>query len=267
MVLEQILFIIFAALATLTSIGLVIFKDPVHCALCLVLTFFNIAAIYILLGAEFLAAIQVLVYTGAILVLFLFVMMLLQPRLGATLNPLRFFQSRFGPFLALGFLAEVVLVVFTSSFVLNGGKITAANNTQAQNMVASVAYSSSAEVPMLNEAGKSIVAAGTYASEVPHTVGHPALLGKELYSTYLFPFEVSSLILLIAAIGSIVIARRSLAHDPGERGQGRKPGGLITLAKPIPGSPQAEEMQQEEKDLVASGVKVSDYDRKVILRK
>ena len=267
MALEQILFFVFAILGTLCALGLVIFKDPVHCALSLVLTFFNIAGIYILLGAEFLAAVQVLVYAGAILVLFLFVIMLLKTPESTTLNPLRFFQSRFGPVLALGFLVEIILVVFTSSFVLNGGKITDSNNTQAANVAAAASYSVSEPVPMVNAAGQSIVSSSTYNAAPPHTIGHPALLGKELYSTYLFPFEISSLILLIAAIGAIVIARRSLSHDPGERGRGRKPGGFITLAGAIPGSPQAVEMKKEDEVLVATNASSNDFERKVILKK
>jgi NADH-quinone oxidoreductase subunit J len=270
MALEQILFFVFAILGTICALGLVIFKDPVHCALSLVLTFFNIAGIYILLGAEFLAAVQVLVYAGAILVLFLFVIMLLRTPESSSLNPLRFFQSRFGPILALGFLVEVILVVFTSSFVLNGGKITNSNNTQAANVAASASYSVSEPVPMVNAAGKSIVIndkTKTLNPDPPHTVGHPALLGKELYSTYLFPFEISSLILLIAAIGAIVIARRSLTHDPGERGRGRKPGGFITLVGATPGSPQALEIEKKDEVLVATGVSGDDFERKVILKK
>lgn len=266
MAFEQVLFIIFAVLATITSIGLVVFKDPVHCALSLVLTFFSIAAVYILLGAEFLAAVQVLVYTGAILVLFLFVIMLLQPRSGASLNPLRFFQSRFGPFIALAFLAEVLLVVFTSGFVLNGGKTTASNNTQGQNIVAASAYSASASVPMTASDGTSIVSSSTYDSAPTNTYGHPALLGKELYSTYLFPFEVSSLILLIAAIGAIVIARRALPESTGKRGQ-PGPGRFITLARPTPGSPQALEQEKEVEELVKAGSNENDFKRTVILKK
>jgi NADH-quinone oxidoreductase subunit J len=220
-----------------------------------------------LLGAEFLAAVQVLVYAGAILVLFLFVIMLLRTPDSSSLNPLRFFQSRFGPVLALGFLVEVILVVFTSSFVLNGGKITNSNNTQAANVAAAASYSVSEPVPMVNALGKSIVLTTTNNAAPPHTVGHPALLGKELYSTYLFPFEISSLILLIAAIGAIVIARRSLTHDPGERGRGRKPGGFITLASAVPGSPQALEIEREDEVLVATGASTDDFERKVILKK
>src|SRR5438046_627454 len=138
MVLEQIIFLVLAVLATIGAIGMVMMKDPVHSALLLVFTFFNLAATYLVLGAEFIAAIQVLVYAGAIIVLFLFVMMLLQVRPGPSFYKLRFFQSRIGPVIALVFLAEVLLVVFATSFMLNGAKLTDANNTQAAQMAANV---------------------------------------------------------------------------------------------------------------------------------
>lgn len=243
MPLEQVFFLIFAVLAVATSLGLIIFKDPVHSALFLVLTFANIAGVYILLGAEFLAAIQVLVYSGAILVLFLFVMMLLQIRPGPSLNPLRVFQTGLGPLLAAGFLAEVILVIFTTGFVLNGGKVTNANNTQAANMATAAQYSATVDVI---QNGGPITVPGNPQAIQPHTVGHTAALGKELYSTYLFPFEVASLILLIAAIGAIVIARRHLSDDVEEDYPLRR--GIGLGGAPIPGSPQAVEMERRAKE-------------------
>src|SRR5690349_15922165 len=156
MILEQIIFIILSVLAISSAIAMIMMKDPVHSALLLVFTFFNIAATYILLSAEFIAVIQVLVYAGAIVVLFLFVMMLLQVRPGPSLNPLRFFQSRLGPVLAIGFLVEVLLVVFASGYVLNGGKITDPNNKQAQQVAASVKYVAETFVPLADATGKTV---------------------------------------------------------------------------------------------------------------
>ncbi len=236
MVLEQIIFIVLAVLATASAIGVVVMKDPVHSALLLVLCFFNISATYILLAAEFIAVIQVLVYAGAIVVLFLFVMMLLRVRPGPSMNRLRFFQSRVGPVLALVFLVEVVLVVFASGFTLNGGKLTDPNNTQAQRVMAANKYVTETFVPLADENGKTVGGSGIGLKE-PVTGGHTALLGKELYTTYLFPFEVASLILLIAAIGAIVIARRSLEFDKDEEGKIVGAHG-ISLASAVRGSPQ-----------------------------
>ncbi len=272
MVLEQIIFIVLATIAVCSSVAMIVMKDPVHSALCLVFTFFNIAATYILLGAEFIAVIQVLVYAGAIVVLFLFVMMLLQVRPGPSLNPLRFFQSRLGPVLAVGFLVEVVLVVFASGFVLNGGKITDANNKQAQQVAASVKYVTETKVPLQDANGNTVGgtgiglpndikkdASGKVIERTGVTGGHTALLGKELYSTFVYPFEIASLILLVAAIGAIVIARRSLEFDRDEEGRYISRSG-ITLAGAVPGSPQDLETRKANKAASAE-------ERKLIMKK
>jgi NADH-quinone oxidoreductase subunit J len=261
MVLEQIIFLVLAALATGGGLGMVIVKDPVHSALMLVFTLFNLAGVFLILGAEFIAAIQVLIYAGAIVVLFLFVMMLLQVRPGPSLYRLRFFQSRIGPVIALLFVVEVVLVVFASGFALNGGKITDPNNTQAQQVAASVRYSTEAEVPFTDANGNTVGGTGIGLHENV-TNGHTALFGKELYSTYLYPFEIASMLLLIAAIGAIVIARRSLEHDTGEKGKTDLARG-ISLAGPMAGSPQAIEMEELTKNPKA----VRKEERRLIMKK
>lgn len=268
MLLEQIVFLVLAIVATACALGVVIMKDPVHSALMLVATLFNIAGVYILLGAEFIAAIQVLVYAGAIVVLFLFVMMLLQVRPGPSLNRLRFFQSRFAPLLALAFLVEVVIVVLGSSFALNGGRILDPANTQAANIQAGARYSVETDVPYAypNQAtvgGSGIGLRNPDGTQEIVTSGHTALLGKELYSTYLFPFEIASLILLIAAIGAIVIARRSLEHDTGEDGA-TSIGRGISLAGAMPGSPQEHELEAVAG--ATKGAKTSE-DRRIVLNK
>jgi len=242
--LEQIIFIVLSALAIITAMGLVILKDPVHSALSLVLTFFNVAGMYILMGAEFMAAIQVLVYSGAILVLFLFVIMLLQVRPGPSLNPLRFFQSKFAPVVGVALLAEILLVILTSNFFINGGKLTADNNTQAANMQKNVAYVVSGKIPLVDAKGGSLVTNTGNWYEPPAASGHTALFGKELYSRFILPFEISSIILLVAAIGAIVISRSALTRDPGEFRDKR---GISLAGAPAPGSPQALEVEKERK--------------------
>lgn len=257
MLLEQIVFIILAVVATGSAIGMISMKDPVHSALLLVLTFFNLAGIYVLLGAEFLAAIQVLVYAGAIVVLFLFVMMLLQVRPGPSLNRFRFFQNRLGPVIAVLFLLEVVAVVFASGFSLNGGSFPTNATAQAQRMLTNIKYSVETAVPLADAAGKVVGNNQGLGIKQGITTGHTAILGKELYSTYLLPFEVASLILLIAAIGAIVIARRNLEQDVVD---GIRVGDAITLAQPATGSAQDEEVRKRGK-LADAG------ERRVTLRK
>jgi NADH-quinone oxidoreductase subunit J len=247
MFLEYFFFFLLSGIGIVSALGMVAMKDPVHSALLLVITFFNIAGLYVMLGAEFLAAIQVLVYAGAIVVLFLFVMMLLQVRPGPSLNRLRFFQSRFGPVLAVLFLLEVLVAVFASSFVLNGGSILNANNQQAARIQANTQYSIGTTVPITNplsgvaEGGPSAPGILTGRENFAPS-GHTAIFGKELYSTYIFPFEVASLILLIAAIGAIVIARRNLEQDTDD---GIAPTtDAITLTRAAKGSAQDEELRK-----------------------
>jgi NADH-quinone oxidoreductase subunit J len=241
---EQIVFIIIGALATLAALGLVILKDPVHCALMLVLCFFNMAGTYILLGAEFMAAVQVMVYGGAIMVLFLFVMMLLQIRPGPSLNPLRFFQTRLGPVIAVAFLAEIILVIFTTAFTINGGKVTDPNNTQMANMHRNIRTAVEGAVPLryTDNSGNPITV-GTWASPPSvklnnsGPIGHTAQFGVELYTTYLFPFIIASVVLLVAAIGAIVIAGRNLGTMEDI------PEGITLAGLPL-GSAQALEVQK-----------------------
>jgi NADH-quinone oxidoreductase subunit J len=258
--LEQIIFLVLSGISVIFAVGLVMFKDPVHSAISLVLCFFNVAGIYILVGAEFMAALQVLVYSGAILVLFVFVIMLLQIRPGPALNPFRFFQTRLAPVLALAFLAEVLLVIFASNFYNNGGKITDTANAQAANMQKNIAYVVSTNVPMTDAQGNSVVTSTGGWFAAPPTNGHTALLGKELYSKFILPFEICSLILLIAAIGAIVIGRRSLERDRREFVSA----GISLAGAPAPGSAQEAEVAAE---YVQSGKKKLDRERRIIMKK
>jgi NADH-quinone oxidoreductase subunit J len=135
----------------------------------MLLLFFHIAGLYLFLNAEFIAAIQVIVYAGAILVLFLFVVLLLNLKEELSLRqiaaswPVAFFIS------ALLFIA-----------------VTAALGAYVQGP------------------------AGKYSIDVVRSETHAKVLGKLLYTEYLFPFEIASLILLVAVVGAVVLAKRKL---------------------------------------------------------
>ena len=146
-------------------------KDTVHSVLFLVLDFLFVAALYVLLGAPFLAAIQILVYAGGIVVLYLFVVMLVNLKRPpeAHQDPHRRSKIGFG-------LAAAVLVEF--------GVI--------------VAYGYARPVPA--------VAA---SASLPVT-GNTEQVGWLLYTSYLIPFEIASMLLLVAMIGAIVLAKREL---------------------------------------------------------
>ena len=146
-------------------------KDTVHSVLFLVLDFLFVAALYVLLGAEFLAAIQILVYAGGIVVLYLFVVMLVNLKRPpeAHADPHRKTTLGFG--LAAAVLLELGAVAVYSS-----------------------------KVPV-----RPIVA----AAAVPVT-GNTEVIGWMLYTSYLIPFEIASMLLLVAMIGAIVLAKREL---------------------------------------------------------
>ncbi len=159
----QIVFIVIAVGAILGAVGMLSSPNPVHSALFLVLTLFCVAVIYLLLGAEFLAVIQVIVYAGAIMVLFLFVIMLLN--LG---------RDEFGP-----------------------------DPHRQQYPISYLATAVFASV--LSTAG---LAVGLRFAEPPGILISADRLAHLLFISYLLPFELASLILLIAIIGIVVLVKR-----------------------------------------------------------
>lgn len=168
MTLVQAFFAYFAVMITGISILVITRKNPVHSVLWMLILFVHIAALYLFLNAEFLAAIQIIIYAGAILVLFLFVIMLLNLR--QTESEKRF-QNQWLP----GIAAGVFFVIF---FVLILG-----------NMRVTAPF-------------------GPYTIEFIQSQGNIMTVGKVLYTKYLLPFEIVSLVLLVAIIGAVVLAKR-----------------------------------------------------------
>ena len=162
-------FLVAGALALLGAVMMVTRRNPVYSAVWLLVTFLSVAVIFLKLSAPFLAAIHVLVYTGAILVLFLFVIMLLN--LGSPDRTV----DRLKPQQPIAVLSGLVLAVMIGGVVL---------------------------APVTNPA-------------VPRddTLGTVTSIGTKLFDPalpWLFPFEVTSILLLIAVIGSVVLAKRRL---------------------------------------------------------
>ncbi len=173
---EMILFFMFGAVSLIGAIAVISFRHPIYSALSLIVTFFAQAGLFVLLGAHFIAAVQVIVYAGAIMVLFLFVIMLLN--LG-TLSAKGVMTGKLkGIAIVLGILLAAE-VIYIAAGALKG---TAVGSEEAK---AAVAAAAAAE--------KSIT---TYE------------IGNLLFSEYLLPFEVTSLILLAALIGVIVLVKR-----------------------------------------------------------
>jgi NADH-quinone oxidoreductase subunit J len=169
---ELAFFSYFALVITVTSALVVAFRNPIYSALSLLIMFFHVAGLYVTLHAEFLAAVQIIVYAGAILVLYLFVVMLLNMKQDDRYH-------RQWPI--AGFIGGLLLV---EALVL----------TVARYRVPAVATS---EVEAVVEQS-----------------GNTEAIAEVLYSTYLFPFEVASLILLVAMIGAILLAKRDLQEAP-----------------------------------------------------
>lgn len=167
---EWVVFIPLAAMALATAALVIVLRNPIYCALSLVGTFFALAGLYLLLQAQFLAVVQVIIYAGAIMVLFLFVVMLLD--VGRE-PPVWLQRDRLRLLLGVGVIALLLLelVVPIGSGTLHG--------TQ-----------------------------GPYTTELVGAIGNTQLVGRLLFTDFLIPFEITSIILLIAIIGAMVLARR-----------------------------------------------------------
>jgi NADH-quinone oxidoreductase subunit J len=172
---DKIFFIIFAALAVVGAIGVVTRSNIIHGLMLLVFTFVNVAGIFLLSQAYFLAVIQVLVYAGAILVLFAFVVMFLNLREFQQQEQLHQKQKWAVLVFAPVMLAEFVFVLTGATYVSVSGGLTP----------------------------EAIAAKG----------GNVAVLGEVLFSDMLLPFEVASLILLVGMVGAILLAKKEDGGD------------------------------------------------------
>ena len=227
---EQILFIIFGILAVGSAICVIAFRNPIHSALALVLTFFSLAGLFISLGAYFVAAVQVIVYAGAIMVLFLFVIMLLNlGRLQTTrqINKAKVFAVIVGILLA----AEAIYIGIkaydgTAVSPAPGGSqaVGAAITSEQLNRIAEIESTyrldrteiNSTYVPEISEQKNTVETlnaseANQLIAKLQGEMGKPDRIGTILFTKFLLPFEVTSLVLLAALIGVIVLVKR---EDP-----------------------------------------------------
>jgi NADH-quinone oxidoreductase subunit J len=175
--LEFALFFVFAAISVVSACLMVIFRNPVYSALALILTFFSLAGLYILLSAQFVAAVHIMVYAGAIMVLFLFVIMLLNLSREEALRQRLTKWKLISIGLAVIFLAEVGYVLSTKS-----SDFESASQVGAQQAA-----------PLANQIKQ---------------IGTVEEVGKTLFSEFLLPFEVTSVILLVALLGVVVLVKR-----------------------------------------------------------
>ena len=169
----EVVFWIFAATAIVSAFLCITRRSPVASALWLVVTLFSLAAIFVLLDAHFIAAMQVLVYAGAIMVLFLFVVMLLN-------------LGQRGPSDMLGWAGRLVM--------LGIGALMAV------------------ELWVLSRAAPDVrlVQADEPLRRVTEQYGAVGMISEPLYRTYLVPFEITGMLLLAAIVGALVLAQRRL---------------------------------------------------------
>ena len=181
MALQAIAFYVMAAVTVIAGFCVVSARNPVHSVLWLILAFFSAAGLFVLMGAEFLAMLLVVVYVGAVAVLFLFVVMMLDVDFASL-------RQGFARYMPLGLL----IAVFLAAEMVLVASTVATQGAAAQN-----------DMPMASGAG---------AVDTPNAEA----IGRVLYTDYVYFFQASGLVLLVAMIGAIVL---TLRHKPGVRRQ------------------------------------------------
>ena len=167
MTLESFFFYLLSIVGLASAVLMITRKNPVASVLYLILNFFSLAGLYLTLKAQFIAIIQIIIYAGAIMVLFLFVVMLL--RLGEETRLVERLNSR--KLIAVG-LAVALFLEIAYILSLQGSET---HSVQSQDAV---------------------------------SIGTVESIGRELFTNYLFPFEVTSIILLAAIVGAVVLAKK-----------------------------------------------------------
>ncbi len=166
---EAFLFYLTAIVAIVSAFFVTKCRNPVNSALNLVTTFICLAVFYVMLDAPFMAAIQIMVYAGAIMVLIVFVIMLLNLGLAV--------KTRYTHALVGGGVLSVLLLFLTNYFV---------------------------------RAGEASATGGEITSEVIASYGHTELIGRAMFVDFLLPFEIASILLLVAIVGAVILSKRKV---------------------------------------------------------
>ena len=166
---ETLFFLIITLVAIVSAILVITCKNPINSALALVMTFFCLATYYVLLDAPFMAAVQVMVYAGAIMVLIVFTIMLLNIRVNAT-------QKHAHKIVLASIIGFFTLV--NTAYIVFKGSVAAPN--------------------------------GPLTGEMIRQQGHTELIGREMFTTFLLPFEITSILLLVAIVGAVILAKKKI---------------------------------------------------------
>ncbi len=194
---EAVVFFVSAAVIMAGAVGVVVMRNPVHAALSLVMTLFGVAVLFINVEAYFLAAVQVIVYAGAIVVLFLFVIMLVGVDRAEDIRTEPIVRQREMALLAGAAMLALAVVVGVAS----GGDVTgvpAQGDPEAADMAIERAVQISGDFDADGE------------EETITEAPEPGVrrLGRALFTDYVFAFEITALLLTIAVVGAVVMARR-----------------------------------------------------------
>jgi len=196
MTFQTAIFYVFAAILVFAGLRVITSRNPVHSALWLVLSFFSAAGVWMLLGAEFLAIVLVLVYVGAVMVLFLFVVMMLD----VNFDKLR---ERFRSYIPVGATVGI-LVLVEMALVLIGG------------------YLAPGSAPL--------------PAPAPANYSNTRALGLQIYTDYAYPLEIAAVLLLVAIIAAIALTHRerreSKYQNPSEQVRVRAGDRLRVLKMP-----------------------------------
>ena len=163
---QLLLFLVLALVAIVSAVGMLVSRNAIYSALFLVVNFMSVALFFLLLNAPFIAVAQVSVYTGAIMVLFLFVIMLLGAERAGQIQAIRW-QIPLAIILGIVLLAEAVYIIIYQRGMLP-----------------------------------------PVTATLPADFGSPAQVGTALFSSYLLPFEITSVLLLVGMVGAIVLTKK-----------------------------------------------------------
>ncbi len=166
---ETLFFLIISLVAIVSAILVITCKNPINSALSLIMTFFCLATYYVMLDAPFMAAVQVMVYAGAIMVLIVFTIMLLNIRIDASKKHSH--KLIFGSIIGFFTLLNVVFVLIRS---------------------------------------RAAVPTGPYSGDMIKNIGHTELIGREMFTNFLLPFEITSILLLVAIVGAVILAKKKI---------------------------------------------------------
>ena len=166
---ETLFFLIISLVAIVSAIMVITCKNPINSALSLIMTFFCLATYYVMLDAPFMAAVQVMVYAGAIMVLMVFTIMLLNIRVDATKKHSH--KVLFGSIIGFFTLVNAVFIIIKS---------------------------------------RAALPTGPYSGEMIKSIGHTELVGREIFTSFLLPFEITSILLLVAIVGAVILAKKKI---------------------------------------------------------